>query len=96
MIVLVDTMLGLLLAVSVQLFVICLVSYKRSGVKLLALSCYFLAASAAFDVAVLIMGHATDWLADVDGIFIIASGTAILVVAVMAGRGRGRLAEGSA
>ncbi len=95
MIVIVDAALGLLLTVSALLLIISLISYKRSGVRSLALSCYVLAPSLAYDVAVLVVGHWTDWLADVDETVIVAVGAVLLAVGVIIVRVRGRLTEGS-
>jgi hypothetical protein len=96
MIVIVDAVLGLLLAVSALLFAICLISYKRSGVKPIVLSCYVLVASAAYDLAVLAVGHWTDWLVNVDETLIVVIGAVILVLGVIVSRVRGRSGEGPA
>jgi len=95
MIVIVDAILGLLLAVSALLFAICLISYRRSGVKSIVLSCYILVGSIAYNVAVLAVGHWTDWLVSVDEALIVVIGAVILALGVMVSRVRGRSAEGS-
>lgn len=95
MIVIVDAILGLLLAVSALLLAICLISYRRSGVRPIVLSCYFMVASLAYDVGVLAIGHWTDWLLEVDEAFVVILGAVILAIGVTISRVGGRLAEGS-
>jgi len=95
MIVIVDVILGLLLAVSALLLVICLVAYRRSGVKSIALSCYVLAPSLAYDVAILAAGHWTNWFVDIHEAVFVAVGAVLLAVGVIIARIGGRFTEGS-
>jgi multisubunit Na+/H+ antiporter MnhC subunit len=86
MIVIVDVVLGLLLAVSALLLVICLISYRRSGVRPIVFSCYIFVISMAYDVGLLAVGHSTDWLKSADDALMVTVGAAILALGVLLSR----------
>ena len=90
MIAVVDITLGILLGISLSLLVLFVVSYRRSGSTSLLLVSIGLAIHASFTVFILVAGHATDTLANVDGLQLLALDSAIFFAALLLGVLAGR------
>ena len=90
----VDVVLGVLLGVSTVLLVLALVSQRRSGLRSLLLVSTGLAVHIVFTVTVLILGHSSDMLSNVDGHLLLALDFLVLLAALLIGLVGGKAIAG--
>ena len=81
----VDVALGVLLGVSSFLLFLALVSQRRSGLMSLLLVSIGLAVHISFTVTILILGHYSDTLSDIDGYLLLALDFVVLLAALLIG-----------
>lgn len=89
-----DTFIGLLLGLSVFFLILSSLGYWRSGVRTLLLLSEGLVIHVAFTVILLIVAHATEWLADVDCSILVLADAALLLVVILFGYVGGRFGVG--
>jgi hypothetical protein len=77
-----DAAMGIMLGVSIFVFVLSFLAYRRSGIRATLLLPEGLALHIAFTVLIIVTAHITDWYAEVDGLPIVVA-DAILLVAVL-------------
>ncbi|MDH3365179.1 MAG: hypothetical protein OEM29_04145 [Thermoplasmata archaeon] len=85
MIAIVDIMLGALMGASLFLLILSVVSYRRSGVFSVLLVAIGLTIHSALTMSIIIVGHTTDILANVDGIQLVGLDILALVAALLLG-----------
>jgi hypothetical protein len=90
-----DIALGALLGVSAFLLVLALASLRRSGLLSLLLVSIGLGIHASFTVAILVLGHFTEMLSNVDSAQLLALDVAIFVAALLVGVLGGKAVAGS-
>lgn len=90
MIYVVDIALGALLGVSVFLLILAVASHRRSGLLSLLLVSIGFGVHASFTLIVLIFGHFTEILSNVDGYQLLALDAAVFVAAILVGTLGGR------
>jgi hypothetical protein len=95
MIYVVDIALGALLGVSFFLLVLALASLRRSGLLSLLLVSIGLGIHTSFTVAILVLGHFTEMLSNVDSAQLLALDVAIFVAALLVGVLGGKAVAGS-
>ena len=81
----VDVALGVLLGVSSFLLFLALVSQRRSGLMSLLLVSIGLSVHISFTVTILILGHYSDTLSNMDGYLLLALDSVVLLVALLIG-----------
>jgi len=91
----VDIALGALLGVSVFLLILAVASHRRSGLLSLLLVSIGLGVHASFTLFILVVGHFTEILSNVDGYLLLALDAAIFVAAILIGTLGGRAVAGS-
>ncbi len=94
MIFVVDIALGALLGVSIFLLILAAASHRRSGLLPLLLASIGFGIHASFTLIVLVVGHFTDTLSNVDGYQILALDAGIFVAAILVGTLGGRAVAG--
>lgn len=85
MIYVVDIALGALLGISVFLLILAVASHRRSGLLPLLLVSIGFGVHASFTLIVLVVGHSTEILSNVDGYQLLALDAAVFVAAVLVG-----------
>ena len=95
MIYVVDIALGALLGASIFLLILAVVSHRRSGLLPLLLVSIGLGVHASFTLVVLVVGHFTESLSNVDGYQLLALDAAVFVAAILIGTLGGRAVERS-
>jgi hypothetical protein len=81
----VDIALGALLGVSISLLIIALASQRRSGLLSLLLVSVGLCIHASFTLAILLLGHYTEMLSNIEGYHLLALDVAIFIAAILVG-----------
>ena len=91
----VDTAIGLLLGISVFLFLLSLIAYRRSGVRRMLLLSEGLIVHISFSVVLVFSSYATDWLENVDATALVIADIAVLAAVLFLGVFGGRTDAGS-
>ncbi len=91
----VDTVLGLLLGISVFLFLLSSIAYRRSGVRRMLLLSEGLIVHISFSVIVIASSYATDWLENVESTALVVADIAVLAAVLFLGLIGGRTDVGS-
>ena len=85
MIAVVDISLGILMGVSLFLLILSVTSYRRSGTSQMLLASIGFVAHSTLTIYILVAGHLTDVMANVDGVQLVALDVSVLVVALLIG-----------
>jgi hypothetical protein len=85
MIAIVDILLGILMGASLFLLTLSLMSYRRSGMFSVLLVSVGLTIHSVLTLSILIAGHTTDMLANVDGVQIVGLDISVLIAALLLG-----------
>ncbi|MDH3366168.1 MAG: hypothetical protein OEM29_09260 [Thermoplasmata archaeon] len=85
MIAIADILLGILMGASLALLGLSIVSYRRSGVVSVLLVSIGLTIHSALTLFILVVGHATDMMTNVDGVQLVGLDVAVFVAALLLG-----------
>jgi hypothetical protein len=85
MIPIVDILLGILMGASLVLLGLSVVSYRRSGLVSVLLVSIGLTVHSALTLFILVVGHTTDIMTNVDGVQLVGLDVAVFVAALLLG-----------